>query len=86
MTPGSRPKRSRLRIALTVAAVGVLVIVGGASAYATFLNHIQALDREGRCNGRLGNQRIKAMSFDGTRVAASPARVRTGIEESSECR
>jgi polyisoprenyl-teichoic acid--peptidoglycan teichoic acid transferase len=39
MTPGSRPKRSRLRIALTVAAVGVLVIVGGASAYALFLNH-----------------------------------------------
>jgi LCP family protein required for cell wall assembly len=39
MTPGSRPKRSRLRIAPTVAAVGVLVVVGGASAYALFLNH-----------------------------------------------
>jgi len=86
MTPGSRPREAAFASRSPSPAVGVLVIVGGASAYATFLNHIQALDREGRCNGRLGNQRIKAMSFDGTRVAASPARVRTGIEESSECR
>ena len=39
MPPGTRGKRRRLRIVLTIVAVLALVIVGGASAYVMFLNH-----------------------------------------------